>query len=66
MNLKRFCWLITAIVSLSILTPAAFATDPMADWCKNVNIVFFPGGPAGRVFAVNVYNGADRRSTTWA
>jgi simple sugar transport system substrate-binding protein len=29
-----------------------------AKWCSNVNIVFFPGGPAGGVFAVNVYNGA--------
>lgn len=27
-------------------------------WCKNVRIVFFPGGPQGGVFAVNVYNGA--------
>jgi simple sugar transport system substrate-binding protein len=28
------------------------------NWCSNVNIVFFPGGPAGGVFANNVYNGA--------
>jgi len=27
-------------------------------WCSNVRIVFFPGGPQGGVFAVNVYNGA--------
>jgi simple sugar transport system substrate-binding protein len=27
-------------------------------WCSNVHIVFFPGGPSGGVFAVNVYNGA--------
>ncbi len=27
-------------------------------WCSGVDIVFFPGGPAGGVFAVNVYNGA--------
>jgi simple sugar transport system substrate-binding protein len=27
-------------------------------WCSDVNIVFFPGGPAGGVFANNVYNGA--------
>jgi len=27
-------------------------------WCSNVHIVFFPGGPQGGVFAVNVYNGA--------
>jgi len=27
-------------------------------WCSSVKIVFFPGGPQGGVFAVNVYNGA--------
>jgi len=27
-------------------------------WCAGVDIVFFPGGPAGGVFANNVYNGA--------
>jgi simple sugar transport system substrate-binding protein len=27
-------------------------------WCAGKKIVFFPGGPAGGVFAVNVYNGA--------
>jgi simple sugar transport system substrate-binding protein len=27
-------------------------------WCSDVNIVFFPGGPPGGVFAVTVYNGA--------
>ncbi len=27
-------------------------------WCSKVHIVFFPGGPQGGVFAVNVYNGA--------
>jgi simple sugar transport system substrate-binding protein len=35
---------------------AAAKSTPM--WCKGVNIVFFPGGPEGGVFAVNVYNGA--------
>lgn len=29
-----------------------------AKWCSDVKIVFFPGGPAGGVFANNVYNGA--------
>lgn len=33
------------------------AAEP-AGWCKDVKIVFFPGGPAGGVFANNVYNGA--------
>jgi simple sugar transport system substrate-binding protein len=27
-------------------------------WCSGVKIVFFPGGPTGGTFAVNVYNGA--------
>jgi simple sugar transport system substrate-binding protein len=27
-------------------------------WCSGVKIVFFPGGPAGGMFANNVYNGA--------
>jgi len=31
---------------------------PKEKWCSGVKIVFFPGGPAGGVFAVNVYNGA--------
>ncbi len=35
--------------------PTGQATDK---WCSNVRIVFFPGGPQGGVFAVNVYNGA--------
>jgi len=34
------------------------APSATAKWCSNVHIVFFPGGPAGGVFAVNVYNGA--------
>src|SRR5262245_14080552 len=38
--------------------PTAEATDESAKWCSGVNIVFFPGGPAGGVFANNVYNGA--------
>jgi simple sugar transport system substrate-binding protein len=31
---------------------------PQAKWCGNASIIFFPGGPAGGVFANNVYNGA--------
>ncbi|HUX20462.1 MAG TPA: substrate-binding domain-containing protein [Spirochaetia bacterium] len=41
--------------------PAANATAAPAQgakWASNVRIVFFPGGPQGGVFAVNVYNGA--------
>ena len=36
--------------------PAAAAAG--TGWCSNVKIVFFPGGPAGGVFANNVFNGA--------
>jgi simple sugar transport system substrate-binding protein len=38
--------------------PTAAPVQEAANWCSNVNIVFFPGGPEGGVFAVNVYNGA--------
>lgn len=37
---------------------APAASDGGAKWCSGVDIVFFPGGPAGGVFANNVYNGA--------
>jgi simple sugar transport system substrate-binding protein len=36
--------------------PAAPAAG--AKWCSGVKIHFYPGGPQGGVFAVNVYNGA--------
>jgi simple sugar transport system substrate-binding protein len=36
-------------------TPAAAQG---AGWCGDTRIVFFPGGPEGGIFAVNVYNGA--------
>jgi simple sugar transport system substrate-binding protein len=38
--------------------PAAQAPAAGSNWCSNVKLVFFPGGPEGGVFAVNVYNGA--------
>jgi simple sugar transport system substrate-binding protein len=39
--------------------PAAAAPAAAgSNWCSNVKLVFFPGGPEGGVFAVNVYNGA--------
>jgi simple sugar transport system substrate-binding protein len=38
--------------------PAAAAPAAGTGWCSNVKITFFPGGPAGGVFANNVYNGA--------
>jgi len=38
--------------------PAAAPAAAGSNWCSNVKIVFFPVGPEGGVFAVNVYNGA--------
>lgn len=45
---------------LSACAPKTTSTGgtTAAKWCSDVHIVFFPGGPAGGVFAVNVYNGA--------
>ena len=37
---------------------AAPGSAQAGKWCAGKKIVFFPGGPAGGVFAVNVYNGA--------
>jgi len=37
---------------------AAPGSSQATKWCGGKRIVFFPGGPAGGVFAVNVYNGA--------
>ncbi len=39
-------------------TPSASEAATTGGWCSGVRIVFFPGGPEGGVFAVNVYNGA--------
>lgn len=61
-----------ALAACAAPTPTAATTAPAAastqasapaastagKWCSNVHIVFFPGGPQGGVFAVNVYNGA--------
>jgi len=37
---------------------SAAAPAEGAAWCGDVDITFFPGGPAGGVFANNVFNGA--------
>ncbi len=65
MSQKRFRWLLCCFVILSMLIAACGATEEAGEapaagggWCKDVKIVFFPGGPEGGVFAVNVYNGA--------
>jgi simple sugar transport system substrate-binding protein len=38
--------------------PTCAAESAAGKWCSDYHFVFFPGGPAGGVFAVNVYNGA--------
>jgi simple sugar transport system substrate-binding protein len=58
--LKIFILIVVFSMVLSGCAPKAASTAAPTDakWCSNVHIVFFPGGPAGGVFAVNVYNGA--------
>jgi len=58
--LKIFMLIVVFSMVLSGCAPKAASTEAptAAKWCSNVHIVFFPGGPAGGVFAVNVYNGA--------
>jgi simple sugar transport system substrate-binding protein len=51
------------VVLVALLAACAPAQEEEAapaagGWCSGVRIVFFPGGPEGGVFAVNVYNGA--------
>ena len=62
--------LVTVVATLASCVPAAAPAAPAApaaaqpaaadaaNWCSNLRIVFFPGGPPGGVFANNVYNGA--------
>jgi len=51
--------LVAAVALVPVLTVSAQGSaGPKDKWCSGVKIVFFPGGPAGGVFAVNVYNGA--------
>jgi simple sugar transport system substrate-binding protein len=44
-------------VVLALAMVAQMATA-QTKWAQGIKIVFFPGGPQGGVFAVNVYNGA--------
>jgi simple sugar transport system substrate-binding protein len=44
-------------VALALAMMAQVASA-QTKWAQGINIVFFPGGPQGGVFAVNVYNGA--------
>jgi len=47
----------TAVMPAGQAGAGAAAAAP-AKWCQDVKITFFPGGPAGGVFANNVFNGA--------
>jgi simple sugar transport system substrate-binding protein len=51
---------LVALIIVAMLLPACAtpAATTGGKWCSNVKITFFPGGPEGGVFAVNVYNGA--------
>src|SRR6186997_2920874 len=50
---------IALAAALFLGTTGKSSAAPFAGkWCSGQKIVFFPGGPAGGVFAVNVYNGA--------
>ena len=48
------------LVAVALVCALTFAAPAFAQtkWASKVRIVFFPGGPQGGVFAVNVYNGA--------
>ena len=43
---------------LLAMAMVAQVATAQTQWAKGIRIVFFPGGPQGGVFAVNVYNGA--------
>jgi simple sugar transport system substrate-binding protein len=49
---------LTIAVAVLALGVVAMAPAQTKGWASHVRIVFFPGGPQGGVFAVNVYNGA--------
>lgn len=50
---------IGVLVALTLVAwPAQAQQAQGSGWCGNTRIVFFPGGPAGGVFANNVFNGA--------
>ena len=65
--MKKIAALLVLVIVLAVAAMPLHSTDsvsaqgsdgPADKWCSGVKIVFFPGGPAGGVFAVNVYNGA--------
>jgi simple sugar transport system substrate-binding protein len=48
----------TVAILIVLMLLVATVVPAQAKWASKVRIVFFPGGPQGGVFAVNVYNGA--------
>jgi simple sugar transport system substrate-binding protein len=58
--MRSKAFLIVAIL-LAIVAVVAPAQQPK--WASKVHIVYFPGGPAGGVFAVNLYNGAKQAAS---
>ncbi len=55
---KVFRCLVALIIVAMLLPACTPAASAGGKWCSSVKITFFPGGPEGGVFAVNVYNGA--------
>lgn len=46
------------LLVLAVIVAIAASAQAPGKWASKLRIVFFPGGPQGGVFAVNVYNGA--------
>jgi simple sugar transport system substrate-binding protein len=55
MKKSRVLMVVAAVLILAFAAQGAVA---QTKWAKDVHVIFFPGGPQGGVFAVNVYNGA--------
>ena len=54
MKLKTLAVILVLVLAVALVLPA----QAPGKWAAKVRVVFFPGGPQGGVFAVNVYNGA--------
>ena len=52
---RRMLAIAGVVLALAMVAQVATA---QTKWAQGIKIVFFPGGPQGGVFAVNVYNGA--------
>jgi simple sugar transport system substrate-binding protein len=55
MKRSRVLVILCAVLALAVVAQTATA---QTKWAQGIRIAFFPGGPQGGVFAVNVYNGA--------